>query len=291
MNFVADLVEPGKHRDALILRHFSWEAAKLFRRDFLRLDGALQQRLHAGIRELAERYLTDEVARQLDVYKRLLFRLAQHGTVDDVSDLIRYDVDHGDPPMAGDGGRWYAAYPGFRDAARPLPDDWFDITDSAADWLAKLNVVTVAWGSLRGRRTLDITARSALPELVDRCTEVGVTAGNVPATGVEVRPGADGTTVRARFAVDDLLAGDPRRGQGHPVRVSVAALGTNGASPLRARRVGPAGRQVVRRGTRLYMINPMTNNRGRLVIAVTPLTLRRAIGRLRRRLPQGGRAT
>jgi hypothetical protein len=48
-------------------------------------------------------------------------------------------------------------------------------------------------------------------------------------------------------------------------------------------------RLICRRGARFYSINPAKNHSGRLVIAVTPITLRHVVRRLRRKLFRGGR--
>jgi glycosyltransferase involved in cell wall biosynthesis len=125
MDFVADLVEPGKQRDALHLRHFSWEVAKLLRSDVLLLDRATQQRIHAGVRRLTAKYLTDTIRDELPVQKRVLLCLADRGSLDDLLEFVRLDAERiGEPQVVADGERWYAAYPGFRDARLDLPDDW-----------------------------------------------------------------------------------------------------------------------------------------------------------------------
>ncbi len=286
MDFVAGLVEPGKQRDALILRHFSWEAAKVLRRDFLRLDRAVQERLLAGVRRLVDRYLTDDVSRQLGVLKRLLFRLAQHGTVDDVTALLRHEIEHGDPPVVVVGDRWYASYPGFRDPERGLPDDWFDVTDDAANWLAKLDATAATWGSAAdGRRILVVTAHSAIPHLPDRITgPIVMTAGDVPGTTVETVPTGAGTTLRFRFDVARLLPADRDHSQIHALRSHVQAGALAGAFALGSRGRVTTGRLISRRGTSMYVLRATTNHNGRLIVAITPVTLRRLVDRLRRRL-------
>lgn len=291
MDFVANLVGPGRRHDALSVRHFSWELAKLFRKDFLRLDREAQERIRQGVAGLVERYLTDRVSRQLSAYRRMLFRLCQHGTVDDLAELIRYDTERDDPPVVVDGDRWYAAYPGFRDPARGWPDAWFDITDVAVNWLAKLEATAVTWGrNTAGRRSVTVTARSAVPELTRHCTEpVVLRAGEVLGTPLEPPAGGGDVTVRVRFDLDELVAAGPE-GALHSVRAHVKAFGTEGAAPVRAHRLETANRLVHRRGTRVYVVNVTKNHNGRLVIAITPVTLRRVVNRLRRGRPQGGKA-
>lgn len=291
MDFVAELVEPGKQRDALIVRHFSWEVAKLLRRDLLSQDREVQQRIHAGVRALAERYLTDEVSRQLNVYERLQIRLAQHASLDDLLDLIRYDIERGDPSIVVENGRWYASYPWFRDASRKMPDDWFDVTDNAVNWLAKFETTAVAWESGVGRRTLTVTARSPVRDLAGQCAgQVRMTAGKLTGSMVEMVPDrAGGTVVKFHFGVDQLVAGTPAVGAVHPVVTHVSAMDGTGMSPLRTRGLRLAGRAVHRYAGRFYVVTPATSYNGRLVIAVTPITLRRVINRLRHRRRQGGK--
>jgi glycosyltransferase involved in cell wall biosynthesis len=287
MDVVAELVEPGKQRDALLVRHFSWEVAKLFRRDFLRLERPVQERLRAGVGALAERYLTDEIARQLGVWKRLLFRVAQHGTVDELTTLLRYEVEHGDPPVTVDGDRWYARYPGFRDPAVGRPDDWFDVTEDAANWLAKLDATKVSWSSARrGRRALLVTAHSSVPRLAEWLVDsIQMTAGGAHGTTVETGPAGDGTRVRVRFDVRDLLPAEPDHSDVRTLRTHVRTASGAGVSALASHVGATTGRLIARRGTRLYVLKATTNHNGRLIVAITPVTLRRVVGRLRRVLP------
>jgi poly(ribitol-phosphate) beta-N-acetylglucosaminyltransferase len=269
------------------VRHFSWEVAKLFRRDFLRLERPVQERLRVGVGALAERYLTDEIARQLGVWKRLLFRIAQHGTVDELTALLRYEVDHGDPPVTVEGDRWYARYPGFRGSGASRPDEWYDVTDNAANWLAKLDATSVTWASgPRGRRVLQVTAHSPVTELAERLIDpIVMSAGGVPGTTVETGPAGDGTRVRVRFDVRDLLPAERDHSEIRNLRTDVRAAVGNGTSPLTSHGRATTGRLIARHGTRLYVLKATTNHNGRVIVAITPVTLRRVVGRLRRVLP------
>ncbi len=70
------------------------------------------------------------------------------------------------PPTIVDGERWYAGYPGFRDARLDVPDNWFEVTETAADWLARMDAASVWWGSAAdGGRVLTITARTPRRDL------------------------------------------------------------------------------------------------------------------------------
>ena len=98
---------------------------------------------------------------------------------------------------------------------------------------------------------------------------------------------ANGTTVRARFGVDQLLADIAPGGEVRTVEAHVRAFGTSGSAPLRERQ-GSAMRRVCRQGSAVYLITVTKNHKGHLVIAVAPVTPRRVIARLRSRLPLGG---
>jgi poly(ribitol-phosphate) beta-N-acetylglucosaminyltransferase len=289
VGFVARLVEPGKQRDAVLVRHFSWEIAKLLEKDFLRVDRQAQARVQAGIRSLAQQYLTDNIRDQLSLEARIRLALAQYGDLDDLLAVIRQDAERGVPPTVVEGDRWYAAYPGFREARLSLPDSWFDITDVAADWIARLDTVSVAresWDD--GARGLTVTAHSARPDLVGlSSTPIQLCAGEVPGTTVATTQDAGGTTIRARFRVDRLLADVAPGGEVRTVQAHVRAFGANGAAPLRGPR-GSAKRLIGRQGIRFHVVTVTTNHKGHLVIAVAPVTPRRVLARLRRRLPLGG---
>ena len=294
MNFVADLIQPGKQRDAILVRHFSWELAKLLGDDFLRLDGATQEQIHTGARELAELYLTEDIRDQLAVEARLRLSIAHRGSLDDLIAVIRQDAERGVPPTITDGDRWFASYPGFRDGPTALPDSCFDVTESAVDWMAKLDATSVEWESGDdGERMVTITARSPLPDLTALCsTPVRMMAGETPGVSTLVADstgtaGSTGTTVRAQFLVDQLLADSAASGQRMTVRALVTAFGKNGVAPMRAPRLQPSMPAVCRRGLRLYVITPTRDNSGQFMVAITPVTPRRVIARLRRGWPRG----
>ncbi|HEX5597173.1 MAG TPA: glycosyltransferase family 2 protein [Micromonosporaceae bacterium] len=290
VHFVAGLIEPGRQRDAVLLRHFSWEVAKLLEDDFLRLDREVQQRVQGGIGRLVEQYLTDDIRTRLAIEARLRLLFAQRGDLDDLLSLIRQDAKQGVPSTVIDGDRWYAAYPGFRDPRLALPDSWFDVTDSAADWLAKLDVTSAVWGAEDGVRALTVTARSPRPDLAELCSgPITMTAG--PVTGKVLGATSDdtGTVVRARFRLDELLAEVAPGGELRPLRIELTALGRTGSAPVRAPWRLFVPRQVQRRGARFYLVTPTTSHKGQFVISVVPFTPRRVMARLRRRWRQGGK--
>lgn len=302
--FAASLTEPGKQRDAVLLRYFTWEVAKLLDDGFLRLDEGTQERIRGAVAGLVGAYLTDHIRDQLPVGTRLRLLTARFGTLTDLVTLIRRETEEGPPPAVADGDRWYAGYPGFRDPRLGFPDEWFDVTATASDWIARLDVVSVNWTTTTeegGVRSLVVTAHSPHADLQTLCSgpvrlAADTTSGD-PIRGIPVPVEQDptgagtgagpGTLVRARFRTDDLLARVPPGGENRPVTAEVVALGRPGRAPVRASRRPVVQRLICRRGARLYVITPTANHRGELVIAIAPFTPRRVIARLRRELARG----
>ncbi|MGH3735744.1 MAG: glycosyltransferase [Micromonosporaceae bacterium] len=272
MEFVADLIPAGKQRDALLTRHFQLELATLLEDAFGRLDTDTRRAVFDGIAALARRFLTDEMHAALGIEARLRLGLARDGTLDELLAVIEYDAEHGTPPSEVVDGRRYAAYPGA--VGRPE----FDVTDAAADWLARLAVGELGWD----RTGLVITAGTPARELADH--RVVLTADDLTGVTVERAGDDDGTTVRVRFPVADLLR-NAGSGVRRSVRVRVTAGcatgGTTGTAPVRTR-VG--SRPVIRRsGSRWYAIAALPGTSGHLMISVVPLTPRRVAARLLRR--------
>ncbi|HEX6967741.1 MAG TPA: glycosyltransferase [Micromonosporaceae bacterium] len=290
MDFVAELIEPGPRRDAVLVRHFSWEVARLLEDNFLSQERVVQERVQAGVRRLADCYLTDRIRARLPVEARIRLLLAQQGTLDDLLAVIRQDAEHGTPPTLIEGDRWYAVYPGFR-AGRPvLPDDSFDVTDAAAEWLARLDVTSIVWRSHGRDRVLVVKARSPRADLARLCSDsLSVRAGEVPGEVVSLTAGEDGTIVEFQLPVLRMIAEVPVGGGIWAVRAQVTALGSTGVAPVRSPRKLSASRQLIRRGARLYVVTPATSHRGQLVISVVPVTPRRVMARLKRGWRHGGK--
>ncbi|MCX4385617.1 glycosyltransferase [Micromonospora peucetia] len=284
--FVAGLIEPGRGRDAVLLRHFAWEVAKLLENDFLGLDREVQERVAAGVRALVGEHLTDGIRDRLPLEARVRLAAARYGDVDHVLAVIRQDAELGIPPAVVDGDRWYAGYPGFRDPTLDIPDAWYEVTADVADWIARLDTVSVAF---EGTRALLVTARSPRPDLPELATAVRIDAGGAAGVTLSVVADATGTTVRSRIPLDRLLADSAPGGELRTIQAHVEAFGTTGAAALRGPRRPVPRRTVLRRGTRLHVVTSTTNHKGQLVIAVAPVTPSRFVARLRRRLPIGGK--
>jgi glycosyltransferase involved in cell wall biosynthesis len=276
MDFVASLVEPGKRRDTVLLRHFSWELSKLLGDDLLLLD-----------RETQERHLTDDIRDQLDIEARMRLLAARHGTLDDLVAVIRQDAQHGVPPVVVDGDRRYAGYPqagdaaadGGRDGARP---GWQDITVVSADWIAKLDVVAAEVTSSARTPVIALTLRSPQPDLAALvCAPLRITAAHLDADAVSVRPDGDGTLARAEFRVDSLVAASAPLGRRWNLRARVSAFHATGSATLRGPHLAASARTIRRHGRRLLVVKVVKDRSGHILIAVTPVTRRRVIAGLR----------
>jgi poly(ribitol-phosphate) beta-N-acetylglucosaminyltransferase len=302
MKFVADLIEPGKQRDAVMARRFDHEVAKLLEDDFLRLDRDTQRTVHHDVGRLVAAYLTDDIVEQLSAETRIRTALARDGDVDDLLAVIRQDAEVGVPETVVDGQRRYAAYPGFREPSRNLPDSCFDVT-TAVEWPAKLDATAAAWETDdQGERVLIITAQTPVRDLVSAGADpLTASAQEVRGDTHVVDQGVTGTTVRIRFRASDLLDASDVTGQRRTVSAQAGpfdvdralgagrANGAGGAAAVRAPRLRGAVPLVRRRGSRFYVLTPVRDASGRLMISVVPLTANRVIARVRKMLPAGGR--
>ncbi|GIE85313.1 hypothetical protein Are01nite_17930 [Actinoplanes regularis] len=272
MTFVADLIEPGRRRDAIMVHRFDHEVARLLEDDVLRLDRPTQEQLHRTVARLSEAYLTDWIAERLGPETRIRLAVARHGDLDDLLAVIRQDAAEGVPPTVERDGRRYAAYPGFG----RLPDECFDVT-GWADWDAKLDAKSFTWSGDQ----LVITAAGGRPE--------SVSAEDIPA-----QVGVSGDVVTIRLDVAEVLARSGESGQRRAVSAqpgpfdparalgAQTATGAAGAAAVRAARARMPRPLVRRRGGRLFAIAPTVDESGRLMISVVPLTARRVLARLQR---------
>jgi poly(ribitol-phosphate) beta-N-acetylglucosaminyltransferase len=287
MACVAGLIEPGPRRDAVLVRHFAWEAGKLLADDLVRDPRDVQEAVAAGVAELVERYLTDRIRAQLEPETALRLRLAHEAGLDDLLAVIDHDARHGVPPTLSEHGRRFARYPGFRTGT--APEACFDVTDLDARWSARLNATAVSWISgPTGVRALEILARSPQDLSGLGTDEIAVRAGPLSGTTVLASaPDGAGTLVRVRFRVDRLVADVAPLGGRRPLYAEVMTPGSVGGAPLRAPGIRLPKPAVRSHRGRVYAVGPRLDYTGHLVIAVAPLTPPRVLAALRRRL--GGR--
>jgi len=283
MAFTATLLEPGPRRDAINYRHLHTELCRLLQPDFLQLDRATQERVMAGIGRLAKENLTDELSARLDVSRRLRLHLAAAGRLDDLIGVIRENAAKRKPPIVADGDRLYVGYRAFRDPALGLPDEWFFITDDPhLVLLNQLSVTNVSWQRRDGVIGLSVVAGAAVTQQRLAATPISLSAGVVTATAV-----AKGTSLYAWLPLPDLVEATTGRGDRLRVKVHADVPGSPREVLLRDDRGLTAGRRLVWRDGRPYMVNAKTNADGELVIDVVPVTARRVINRLRRTIPGG----
>ena len=278
MAFVAGLIPAGKQRDAILLRRFDHEVARLLEDDLLGLDRETQQLVHDRIGRVVTDHLTGDIADRLGAEPRIRMALTRDGELDDLLAAIRQDASAGVPATVAVQGRDYAAYPGYG----RLSATAFDVTGSP-DWPVKLDATAVAWA----RGTLTVTARSPRPAL----GPLSVSAEDVPAD-VTVA----GNTATIRFRAADLLASSDPSGQRRVVSAqpgdfdpavalgAANATGAAGAAAVRAPGLRVSAPVIRRRGARLYVITPVVDTSGRLMISVVPISAQRVITQLRRLL-------
>ncbi|GAA2519086.1 hypothetical protein GCM10010201_15200 [Pilimelia columellifera subsp. columellifera] len=287
VDFVGELIEPGPRRDAILLRHFNWEISLLLRRPFLLAPRDEQERVYAGVRRLADAYLTDRIRRRLFVPERLRIEYAQRATLDELLALLRSQDESPDPPLVVEAGRSFVTYPGFRDARWGLPDTSFELTPGTeADWLARMQTTAVRW---RGGRVVEIEAVASVADLPGQVNgPPRLLVGDVPAPAVVVTQEGDLTRVRASIPLRRLLAGQARLGAVRVVRAEVDTAGGTGVADLRAPRKLVVRRRIAFQGLRLFLVTLTANHRDRLIVAVAPVTLGRVVRRLRS-VTRGGR--
>lgn len=254
----AALIEPGPTRDAVLVRLFSLEAAALLRDDLLRVDPPIQQAIWAGLRQLADGYLSDAIASRLPIETRLRFSAVQRADLPVLLAMIRQDAEVGPPAVTIEGDRWYVDYPGFR-------------AEVTADWAARLDATDVRWArGADGRRVLRIAARA--PDSGPWQLDVeGITVAMVA---------AEPATARVDLLLAPVVAASAISGQRKAVHVRT---GQGYRAPLRATGVRLPRPRILRAGRRFYAVRPDRDPSGQVMIAVVPVTLRRVFARLSRR--------
>lgn len=189
---VCDLVPAGDERDALLVRHFSWEYDKLLTRDLPLCDDDEAAALVSALQGLAQRWLTPGLKRRLTVTRRLRWHHLVAGNLE----ALRAGQDLASTSGALVVGEHaiHAALPGFRDG---LPDEVFVVESNLAGWLADID----RGSSLRLDGTtvvLDATTSLVAPESAPRLqlTLSPLHPSGVPRTALDV-PRDKGTRVWA----------------------------------------------------------------------------------------------
>jgi glycosyltransferase involved in cell wall biosynthesis len=288
VRFVAGLIEPGERRDAVLRRHFAWELTKLFRSDYLKLDPDTQEQIRGRVGKIVREHLTERIRDGLEIAARVRLGTAAYGRRADLLAILGQDPKDGLPPTVVKDQHWYAAYPGFGDPESGVADEWFELDASATRWLARLDAVSVRWVTGNdGERGIQVFARSPRSDLAELVGgDLSVFVGDVEAAVRPLPPDPMGTTVDATFRIQDLVAELGPAGGTRAVRARVAG---GPGTPLRGPRPSTVQRVLHRDGGQFHLVTVTNNHRGQLVFTVSPVTLRRVVARLRRRLPLGGK--
>jgi CDP-glycerol glycerophosphotransferase len=127
---IADHVEPGPSRDALMRRSFISDFETAWRSLALSTDRAAQVAALAEMRVWTDAYYNERVGEGFGIPRRCAFHLIQRGMLDELLEVVRFMFSERIPRKVVEAGRVYAAYPMFRHPPAAIPDEWFDITDA-----------------------------------------------------------------------------------------------------------------------------------------------------------------
>ncbi len=125
---IAEAVEPGERRDALMVRPFKLGMTRWFGPRFLSFSPSEQEAAARLGRPMVQRWLTNRVAAQLTPLERLELHLVGIGRTDLLTELLQWHVDGNEPETVVHHGRTYLAYPFFRDTRISVPYSVFDVT-------------------------------------------------------------------------------------------------------------------------------------------------------------------
>lgn len=289
MQAVADLVPAGPHRDTLLTRHFAWEIPRLLRQDLLDSPESAQRAVCAGVRRMADLWLTDEMLDELPVSPRLRVSAARREDLELLTELVRDGRTAPDVVHLAEG-HALAILPGFGRA--DLPERLFRMAPVGVSGrlgeLARLGDVGVHDDELHVEVRLPVTGPEAPTAFSGRLDPVGQAdqadraLARVAVAVVPVRVAEDGLTLDV--SVDPgALAG---AGSG-PWRLVLT--GEIEAGVFDVRLPAPAHEQIARfrHHGRPHEVRVGRVPKGRaLAVEVTPLpardVARAALRRLRR---------
>jgi hypothetical protein len=296
MHRAAKLIEAGPQRDAILLRHFAWELAKVLTVGYLELDEATQDRLCRGVAELADAYFTDGIRDQLAVRRRLVLCLAQAGKLDLLRDVVREQAESTAVPLIVEGDLAYVQHAGFREQ-QSVGDRCYQIlSESVARQLTEsLQVASLGWSGRRGDRELRAEFRVALVRLAPadvsrvRVRAVPIESPTEPSAGrpswppdmegigspPDLTPTPDGlaTIVHAVIPLAPLLA---RRASLWSVALCLEVAGRSYELSLPGDTLLP--RMFGWHRGHVFRLSSRTTQKGRLQIVVASPSWRRAVG-------------
>ncbi len=248
MQSVVDLVPAGQHRDTILTRHFAWEIPRLLRQDLLESPEPSQRAVCAGVRRMADEWLSDAMLDELPVSARLRVSAAAREDLALLTELVKDgnptpDVVHLEDRQA------LAVLPGFRTS--DLPDRLFRMAPIGVggrlSTLARTRSVSVEDGRLLVEVVLPVVGPDAETAFSARVEPVGAESAPAAAPGSLRRPQHAGHDRSGqdpgRRAVCDDGGGRPRRTR-RSGRRSVAADADrrDRGRPVRRTRAGGEGR-------------------------------------------------
>jgi hypothetical protein len=239
---------------------------------FLACGEDLRRRMTAGIRQLLDALLTDEIRARLPVGHRMRAFCIQHDLIDELTRLVADEAAGRLEGAVVVGGRVYAVYPYLRGVPRQDADITAEVGVEH-----RLRAVSWTGGGLRisGRAAIErVAARDELIEIVLR----------ERATDAELHVGADEYDEKgfaATIALTDLRPGH------WDVHVSVRALGVVRQAPFGAVRDVDSGGSLPDRPEAIVYLT----GDGHLAIAVSGRTRRLAHTWWRRLTRRGATAS
>ncbi|AUH40384.1 glycosyltransferase family 2 protein [Streptomyces sp. CMB-StM0423] len=128
---VGEYVPEGPRRHHLLARHYTIDLPHTIRQLRREKHASHQREAFQDMRRLFDEYYSEGMAARLSTVERLLMELVRRGDLDDLLTASKYHKKLGDREAEHltENGRVYARYPFFRDPARNIPDEFYDITD------------------------------------------------------------------------------------------------------------------------------------------------------------------
>ncbi|GAA2692277.1 hypothetical protein GCM10010400_66990 [Streptomyces aculeolatus] len=128
---VGEYVPEGPRRHHLLARHYTIDLPHTIRQLRREKHASDQREAFEDMRRLFDEWYSEGMAARLSVVERLLMELVRRGDLDDLLTASKYHHKLGDRAVdhLTENGRVYATYPFFRDPARNIPDEFYDVTD------------------------------------------------------------------------------------------------------------------------------------------------------------------
>ncbi|MEV4949680.1 glycosyltransferase family A protein [Streptomyces sp. NPDC053755] len=144
VDIVTGLTEPGPLRDRLVTRHVKVELLRRFDRRYLDADEAGRKELADLAAPHAHAWVTPGVLGRLDVAERLRVHCLREGLLDELAEVVAWDLAGRPGKAVLRDGRLYAAAP-FPPASSAAYEELCDITDVALGASPRRRVDELTW--------------------------------------------------------------------------------------------------------------------------------------------------